>query len=190
MDINPLVNVTARAWALPVLAAMHDGVIGRQSRLIGATGASRTAFAQSLDHLIQSGLLERNPGHGHPLRPEFRLTKAGEQVAKMASQINAVSPFADHRLLRRTWTLPILATLSEPRHFGMIKEQLGAITDRALAQSLRTMEDQAWISRQVNSTLRPPRPLYRAVNTGREISMIASRHKPVATASYSSHIHV
>ncbi len=190
MDINPLVNITARAWALPVLGAMHDGVIGRQSRLIAATGASRTAFAQSLDHLIQSGLLERNPGHGHPLRAEFRLTQNGKPIAAMASQINTVSAFADHKLLRRAWTLPILATLSEPRHFGVIKGQLGAITDRALAQSLRSMEDQAWISRQVNSAQRPPRPLYRAVNAGQEISIIASRHKPVATAHYPSHIDV
>lgn len=86
MDIKFLVNVTSRAWALPILAGLHDGVPGRQAPLLTATGASRTAFAQSMDHLIGIGLLERNPGHGHPLRPEFRLTKQGAGVAELASK--------------------------------------------------------------------------------------------------------
>ena len=87
MDINALVNMTSRAWGLPILAAFHDGVPGRQAPLLAATGASRTAFGQSLDHLIECGLVERNPGYGHPLRPEFRLTSAGDKAARVAHGI-------------------------------------------------------------------------------------------------------
>ena len=172
MDIKLIVNIASRAWALPVLAALHDGVPGRQSRLIGATGASRTAFGQSLEHLIACDLLERNPGHGHPLRPEFRLTPAGKQMAQKASQIMAATPAPQHKILRRSWTLPVLTTLHEPQHFGLIKAQLGTISDRALAQSLRVMEDHNWLARHVSADLRPPRPIYVAQNTGRLISQI------------------
>lgn len=87
MDISLFVNITSRAWALPILSNLHTGVAGRQAPLLAATGASRTAFAQSMEHLISIGLLERNPGHGHPLRPEFRLTPSGIKAAAIAHKI-------------------------------------------------------------------------------------------------------
>ena len=84
MDISEIVNVASRAWALPILNCLHGGVPGRQAPLLAATGAGRTAFAQSIGHLIEIGLVERNPGHGHPLRPEFRLTEAGKAARDYA----------------------------------------------------------------------------------------------------------
>ena len=173
MDIKTFVNVTSRAWALPILSSLHEGVAGRQAPLLTATGASRTAFAQSMDHLINIGLLERNPGYGHPLRPEFRLTELGKSAAAIAHQIQRVCRDEDHPLIRRSWTVPILTTLSTPNHFNGIKRDLVTITDRALSQSLRTMEDHNWVRRKVDDAARPPRSIYSAVNLGGEISKIA-----------------
>lgn len=170
MDIGLFVNITSRAWALPILAQMHAGIPGRQAPLLAATGAGRTAFAKSMEHLITIGLIERNPGHGHPLRPEFRLTQLGISAAKLASQINHVSKEDDQDLLRRSWTLPVLAALHTPRHFIEIKRELSPITDRALSQSLKTMEARNWVDRQVDELTRPPRSRYSAVSTGRLLS--------------------
>lgn len=172
MDIKTFVNITSRAWALPILSNLHEGVAGRQAPLLTATGASRTAFAQSMDHLIEIGLLERNPGHGHPLRPEFRLTELGKTAAAIANKIHRVSRNEDHQLLRRSWTVPILTSLSTPNHFNGIKRDLVTITDRALSQSLRTMEDRNWVRRDVDDAARPPRSIYSAVNLGGAISQI------------------
>lgn len=172
MDIKTFVNITSKAWALPILSNLHNGVAGRQAALLMATGAGRTAFAQSLDHLIQIGLLERNPGHGHPLRPEFRLTERGKPAAAIASKILQSSDGDDQVLLRRTWTIPILTTLHKPNHFNGIKRDLITITDRALSQSLRTMEDRNWVSRNVDHAARPPKSIYSAVNLGCKISKI------------------
>lgn len=174
MDIDLLVNTTSRAWAIPILARLHDGVPGRQAPLLVATGAGRTAFAQSMDHLISLGLMERNPGHGHPLRPEFRLTDLGVSVAKIANKIQNVTPEGDHALIRRAWTLPVLGALSGPSHFSDIKRKLTPITDRALSQSLKAMEDRQWVSRRIDEAARPPRALYRAVNTGGVISRLTA----------------
>lgn len=174
MDINLFVNITSRAWAVPILANLHAGVAGRQAPLLTATGASRTAFAQSMDHLIEIGLLERNPGYGHPLRPEFRLTRIGVHAAAIAHKIQSVSAAEDQALLRKSWTLPVLTSLHQPRHFNDIKRNLHSITDRALSQSLKSMEQRDWVRRRVDDTARPPRSLYSAVNTGGLISQVTA----------------
>lgn len=174
MDIGTLVNVTSRAWALPILSSLHSGVVGRQAPLLAATGASRTAFAQSMDHLIELGLMERNPGYGHPLRPEFRLTALGKAAAAIAHRIDDVSADEDWPLLRRSWTLPVLTSLHTPSHFGDIKRNLPTITDRALSQSLKSMEARNWVCRSVDGAARPPRSIYSAVNTGGLISRVTA----------------
>lgn len=174
MDINLFVNLTSRSWALPILSSLHDGVPGRQAPLLVATGASRTAFAQSMEHLIKMGLLERNPGYGHPLRPEFRLTPLGIETAALANKIQGLSSREDRNLLRRSWTLPILTTLSRPRQFNEIGRCLTTITDRALSQSLRAMEERDWVARSIIETARPPRSLYSAINLGSQISRVTA----------------
>lgn len=172
MDIISFVNITSKAWALPILSSMYTGIAGRQAPLLAATGASRTAFAQSMEHLIRIGLLERNPGHGHPLRPEFRLTQQGKTAAAIAARIHQITQDEDRDLLRRSWTLPVLTTLLRPSHFGDIKRNLQTITDRALSQSLKSMEVRNWVHRRIDETARPPRSVYHAINTGGVISQI------------------
>lgn len=170
MYIDAFVNITSKTWSIPILSSLHNGVPGRQATLLAATGAGRTAFGQSIDHLIKLGLLERNPGHGHPLRPEFRLTLAGKSAAVIASGIQSVCTNEDSALLRRSWTLPVLTSLHRSSHFNDIKRDLRTITDRALSQSLKVMEHQKWVLRSVNDSARPPRPIYKTVNRGLMIS--------------------
>jgi len=174
MDIALFVNITSRAWALPILSNLHEGVAARQAPLLAATGASRTAFAQSLDHLIKIGLVERNPGYGHPLRPELRLTAQGIAAAAIANKVQKVPMDEGQDLLRRSWTLPVLTSLHAPSHFNQIKRNLQTITDRALSQSLKSMESRNWVCRSVDQAARPPRSIYRAVNTGEVISRITA----------------
>jgi len=170
MDISTLVNITSKAWALTILSLMHSGVPGRQATLLAASGAGRTAFGQSMSHLIDLGLVERNPGHGHPLRPEYRLTVQGTLIAAAADRIMAMTAPDRQALLRRAWTVPVLTALRQPRRFNEIKTDLPMITDRALSQSLKSMEVSDWVRRDVDDAARPPRSLYRAINTGGEIS--------------------
>ena len=171
MDITLLVNLTSRAWSLQILALLHAGVPGRQAPLIAATGASRSSFASSLKHLVQLGLLERNPGHGHPLRPEFRLTPAGTMVAATASRIVDTVPDDDaFAVIRRSWTVPILALTESPTRFSIIKSGLESITDRALSKSLSVLEEREWLRREIDVSRRSPFPTYQAVNAGREIN--------------------
>ena len=173
MDISRLVNITCRAWTLPILASLHNGVPGRQAPLLAATGAGRSSFALSMDHLIEIGLLERNPGYGHPLRPEFRLTEEGIRAAALAHDVKGNG---GRLVLRKAWTVPVLATLQEPRPFGGIKAGLGSITDRALSQSLKSLEGEGWVERRIDPALRPVRPIYGAINAGHEIAQSIAPH--------------
>ena len=171
MDISTLVKVTSRAWSLNILASMHAGTPGRQALLLSASGAGRTAFGQSLGHLVDLGLLERNPGHGHPLRPEYRLTQTGAEVARIADKIKQAARQPDERVLvRRSWTIPVLVVSQEPRYFTDIKAALGSITDRALSQSLMKLQAQHWLRREIDLDIRPARPRYQAANVGAQIS--------------------
>ena len=136
MDITLLVNVTARAWSLDILARIAEGTPCRQAPLIAATGAGRTAFAASLSHLTSLGLLERNPGHGHPLRPEFRLTQDGERIAPIAARIvGTVRNRPEAPLLRRQAAFTA-TTVAE--HFRATGRQvlllLDSVTRFAMAQ--------------------------------------------------------
>ncbi|MDV7340364.1 winged helix-turn-helix transcriptional regulator [Terasakiella sp. A23] len=173
MDISLLVKVTSKAWSLKILSLMHRGVPGRQAALLAASGASRTTFVHSLRHLESLNLLERNPGHGHPLRPEFRLTQLGEVVATVAKEIDEITlDETGSSLLRKAWTIPVLAVVSQPKKFSDLKLDLNPITDRALSNSLKILSNQNWIERSVDIKWRPPRPYYQAINEGAEINRV------------------
>lgn len=170
MDIKNIVKITSRAWSLEILAMIYSGVPGRQAPLLSSIGANRTAFAKSLAHLVSLGLLERNPGHGHPLRPEYRLTLEGAKIAKVAGNIVDIVPSGEEfAVLRRTWTIPVLAVVQTPRRFTEIKSELFSITDRALSKSLDQLQELKWLQREIDIEVRPPRPSYQAVNTGFKI---------------------
>lgn len=169
MDINSLVKLTARAWALPILALLHDGTPGRQAPLLAATGAGRTAFAQSMAHLIDLKLVTRNAGHGHPLRPEFILTDAGHAAGALASRVLHPLPDPAPILIRRAWTVPVLCVSDEPLGFTDIKRRIGPITDRALSHTLKGLQSENWMQRDIAPDSHPPRALYHPVNLGAEI---------------------
>lgn len=173
MDINLLVKIASRAWAMDILKLMNAGVPGRQAALLSASGAGRTAFAQSLKHLIDLKLVERTKGHGHPLRPEYQLTELGHTIAGRSEKMFDVAQAdPDAAMVRRAWTLPILAVSSRPVYFSEIKSSLPNITDRALSKSLKTLTERKWMQRDVRIELHPPRPIYQSVSTGAEISRI------------------
>lgn len=173
MDIGLLVKITSRAWSLSILGHLSEGVPGRQAPLLAATGANRTAFGKSIDHLIEIGLLERNPGHGHPLRPEYRLTPFGSEVGKAARTVLEMGGGEESAsVLRKSWSVPVLAVCRTPRYFGEVKAALSPITDRALSLSLKQLDARGWLERDIDPDARPPRARYLSVEAGARIGQI------------------
>src|SRR3712207_3223671 len=77
----------ASRWFVPLLAlaASEEGV--RFAPLLARLGISRSMLRSTLDQLIGKGWLMPNPGHGHPLRPEYRLTEAGRPVGAWCERV-------------------------------------------------------------------------------------------------------
>lgn len=170
MNKNQLVNLCSRTWSLTALGLMASGVKARVSPLAAAAGCGRNAMGASVEHLVQLGLLERNPGHGHPLRPEFRLTHDGENLAEWAAQlVGCMRSEHDKVLFRNKWSLPLISCLHEERRYSEIRRELIPVTDRALSNCLSNLTDHSWVKRKVSNRISPPTVTYRTVNLGQVV---------------------
>ncbi|MGH2451320.1 MAG: winged helix-turn-helix transcriptional regulator, partial [Candidatus Limnocylindria bacterium] len=64
-------------WAAPVLAELDRSRGSRFVTLSNRLALSRESLRRTLTALIDAGLVMKNPGYGHPLRPEYILTERG-----------------------------------------------------------------------------------------------------------------
>lgn len=182
MTTDRLINLCRRCWTVPVLAALHradaSGMGGaRMAVLCHDLDAAQGTVRQSLDHLIAMGLAARNTGHGHPLRPEYVMTRRGAAVAPACAAIDELLVRLRLReaALRR-WSLPALnaiAGIGEAR-FSAIAARLDGITDRALSQTLKTLNTAAVIDRSVDDGY-PPIPFYSLDQAGRQLAPLVER---------------
>jgi len=170
MDKQRLVNLCSRSWAITALGLMADGVSGRVSPLAAAAGCGRTSMLASVEHLVDLGLLENNPGYGHPLRPEYRFTDRGAGFAEWALELDSiVKTDGEKALLRTKWSLPLISCLPDEVRYSEIRRQLLPVTDRALSASLGRLTDCRWIRRKVTGSISPPTVSYRTLSTGKKI---------------------
>jgi DNA-binding HxlR family transcriptional regulator len=169
LDAAMTLALTQKGWALPVLAMLAEGVAPRAytlSRALG--GASRAAITDGILHLVELGLVQMNTGHGHPLRPDFWLLPAGEQIAVSAHQIwETAQRLEATDFVRRRWSLPLLQGLAQPAGFSALAERLAPITDRALSLSLKQAVAGGFARRDVLADRFPPATLYRQLGKGR-----------------------
>ena len=111
------------------------------------------------------GLVRRDTGYGHPLRPEYLLT--AERTPGSERRGGSAGRGRQRRLLRK-WSVPILAELGEHRRFSELRNALGGITPRALALALQELERARLVRREVLPT-RPPSTVYRVTARGRRV---------------------
>ncbi len=160
-DISALLRLVHRRWAIPVLADLHRSQGSKFVTLASQLSIGRSTLTQTLDALIDAGLVARNPGYGHPMRPEYILSERGHAIAPAcADLLAALDSLALRDLALRKWTLPVLLAIrTGARRFSELKRQLPNVTDRALAQSLKRMESVGLIARDVSRAY-PPKSTY------------------------------
>jgi len=166
-----LVRLCHHRWAAPVAAeiARRDGC--RFVELQSALKLSPASLRNALEAVFALGLADRNPGYGHPLRPEYMPTAAGLLlVGPWLSLWRAVGESRATELAARKWTLPALdAIASGNQRFAQIEEALAGITPRALAATLRDLVAAGLVQRTVEASF-PPAPVYTVTASGRRIA--------------------
>lgn len=146
-------------WAIPLLAELHRRDGERFAVLAHKFALSRESLSQTLSYLVDWGWVRRNPGYGHPLRPEYLLTQAGEPIASHCARLFDLlcsENLTDVGL--RKWPLQIVAILNgskSPLRFGAISQSCPGLTPRALSDALKRMEAEGLIEREVTNEFPP-----------------------------------
>ncbi len=182
--IDRIVALCHHRWAVPVLAQLHADAGARLVTLVQRLGASRGALRQTLDALVRSGWIRRNPGHGHPLRPEYVLTPAGRRIAPICARfMDAIRALGLEEVALRKWSVPVLCVLGgRQARFSDLRDRLPDATDRALTLALRKLQAARLIDRRVLGG-RPPGVAYSPTRDARRLLPIITGLREAAAGS-------
>lgn len=144
--------------------------------LVNTLGASEEAVRETLADLMELGWVMPNPGYGHPLRPEYVLTRRGERLAPACIALDdAIETLNLRPVALRRWSMPVLYVVGEgASRFSDIARRLEGITDRALSLTLKDLDAAAVVARRVLDD-RPPRSVYEAGDAGRVLWPVLAR---------------
>lgn len=166
-----LAELGSHRWLVPLLAdlAAHRGA--RFVELIHRLGLPRDSLSRTLEAAAAVGWVQRNPGHGHPLRPEYILTETGAAAAARAATIAAAQsaiglpPGAATR-----WGLPIVAGIGAGHdRFNALSRLLAPATPRALSQGLTALGRHGLVTRELLD-MRPPASRYELTGRGQMLA--------------------
>jgi DNA-binding HxlR family transcriptional regulator len=174
--LRMLIGLCHRRWSLPILAELDKEV-----RPGGGGGAkfvtlanrlrlSRETLRDTLEDLIERDYLMRNPGVGHPMRPEYLLTEDGHDVAPHAAAIiGTLRKTSLEDVALRKWSLPTLYAIGRGvARFSHLRAVLPGATSRALTLTLKDLERVGLVVRRVTDDY-PPMVLYRPHRSAKRI---------------------
>jgi DNA-binding HxlR family transcriptional regulator len=170
MSTPDLIELFHHRSAAPVLAvlARRGGV--RFVELQRKLEVGSESLRRALDALVEQGLVARNPGYGHPLRPEYVLTRSGRPVAERCDRLlRALADRTDMGL--KKWSMPVLASLEGPMHFSELRAALPGLTPRGLTIALKDLQAAGYVERQVVDAY-PPTTVYRVTPAGRALRRV------------------
>jgi DNA-binding HxlR family transcriptional regulator len=171
-QIKPsLIALFHHKWAVPTLAALK--ALGGGAKFVTLhrkLGVGRESMKRTLEALGAMGLVMRNPGYGHPMRPEYVLTAKGKALAPACARLwKALEKFGAQQVALKKWALPALGALGKSgERFGEIGTALGAVTPRALAQILKDLQAAGMVERRLRDGT-PPYAEYRPTKAGRKL---------------------
>ena len=152
-DLEPLIALTHHRWAIPILAELHRDHGAKFVTLVHRLGISKDALSRTLEALIDAGWVSRNPGYGHPLRPEYILTTAGKAIGPHALKLMTLlhELEASDTALKK-WTLPVLKAVHHGiERFSSLKTTMPNLSPRALTLTIKDLEQLGWLERAENT---------------------------------------
>jgi DNA-binding HxlR family transcriptional regulator len=164
-------------WAPGVLAELDRTRGSRVVTLTNRVGVGRESLRRTLAALIEGGLAARNPGYGHPLRPEYVLTPRGLRVGPVCADLLAgLRELGVESAALKKWSLPVVLALGGPgrRRFSALQEGLREITARALALALKDLTAAGLVDRTVTDGY-PPASVYSLTSAGARLLPVLHR---------------
>jgi DNA-binding HxlR family transcriptional regulator len=160
-------------WSLPVLAELHRGGGTKFVTLANRLGVGRETLRRTLDALVDADLVARNPGYGHPLRPEYVLTPRGRQIGPAAARlVDALRAEGLDDVGLKKWSLPVVLELAVERRFAELRAAL-RVSPRALTLALKDLAHAGLVERRVHDGF-PPSTTYRLTGRARRIRRLAA----------------
>lgn len=152
--LEHLSTLVHHRWALPILSELYRDDGCKFVTLVNRLSVSRDSLSRTLEHLQTLGLAVKNPGYGHPLRPEYVLTPSGQLVGSDALELmNQLHDLGITDMALKKWSLPVtLAVHTGLERFSALLEAFPGLTSRALTLALRDLETSGLIQREADST--------------------------------------
>lgn len=157
-------------WTAPLLALLHRDRGAKFVTVVNRLGLPRDSAQKTLATLIDAGLVRRNEGYGHPMRPEYLLGRAAEPIAEpLARLCDLVERRQLESVAYKKWSLPALAAIGAgAERFGDVRAALPGVTPRALTLALKDLLDADLIERVLLDTF-PPVAAYRLTRAAKPI---------------------
>lgn len=155
-------------WALPALAQVAKEKGSKFITLSKRLEVGPDSLKRALMRLSELDLVVRNPGYGHPMRPEYVVGELGREVALPAQTLWRWIQRAElERPILKKWSIPILVAIGlGARRFTEIRDLVGEATPRAITLALKDLLAAGLITRRVDDGF-PPTPHYAATARAR-----------------------
>lgn len=171
-----LLTLLQHRWSIVVLAELHRRSGSKFVTLLNTLGLSRGSLTATLRYLVAKGLVRRNAGYGHPLRPEYLLTPYGAELGEdCGALVRLVRQQNAERVAYCKWSLPLLLAMGKNKtRFNALRSALGDITPRAQTLALKSLEQIGWIHREIDRGY-PPVARYQSSRDGQAIQTVLRR---------------
>jgi DNA-binding HxlR family transcriptional regulator len=144
-------NLFHYRWIIPIIGVLHNQKGAKFITLLNELKMSRSVLTSTLRKLIEQEFVKRNPGYGHPLRPEYILTDLGLQLGPFCTDMMSCTiEQKGNRLFQSKWAIQIIHLCSEGEiRFSELKLALTPITSRALSEELKSLNSEGYIERKI-----------------------------------------
>lgn len=171
-------KATRYRYSLPVLAELERDQGCKFVTLVRRLDASDRAIRQALDYLIELGWADRNPGYGHPSRPEYILSEVGHSVGPRCLRLWVeLNKWSQPEVAQERWPLSLLFEIGKARmRFSDLLKSFPGLTARSLSLALKRLIDAGLATREIVPG-NPPQTEYRATPWG--LSVVEASRSPV-----------
>lgn len=160
MIINNIILLHYR-WAIPIIAEIYRNSGVKYIFLHKKLNINKSVLSKTLQILGDHNFVQKNPGYGHPLRPEYVIHTNASVIAKKCQNLyDSLSDAQIKHILATKWMIPILLVIQDrKKRFSEIKKDIDAITSRSLTLVLKKLESEKILIRTIISEY-PPTSYY------------------------------